>query len=196
MGIFSSNVSILPLGKALETCGKRHRFSSYKANVTRRWDVCIFPKAVLFVLFCGKGKILMQHCNREKVFHKGSIFSFKVIHPPQMPAFFCFPNIFHIVFHKKNSFGKGCGLAFDFCNNFHNLVVQAMVILNLCFNGLDIAVDRGVIPIQHFSNGRKGQIQHLADHIHRYVSGGPDIFGPSFAQNLLYGYVIFSGGNL
>ncbi len=98
---------------------------------------------------------MMQPCNKKKVFHKGSIFSSKVFFSQYKPAYFSFPKVFHKVFHKNLPFGKYCGLAFDFCDNFHNFVIKPVVVLNFRFNRLNIAVDSRMVSIQHFSNRRQ-----------------------------------------
>ena len=55
--------------------------------------------------------------------------------------------LFHRLFPKDMFLGKVCGLAFHFCDDFHNFVVQSVVGLDLRFNGLDIAVYGGMVPV-------------------------------------------------
>ena len=89
----------------------------------------------------------MQGCTKRTGFPQG-----EKIFPPTFSSHEDRPKnfyalLFHRLFPKDMFLGKVCGLAFHFCDDFHNFVVQSVVGLDLRFNGLDIAVYGGMVPV-------------------------------------------------
>lgn len=115
----------------------------------------VFHRRIYVRNLCGKGFRLMQGCTKRTRFPQGEknfsgSFSSRGDRPKNFYAL-----LFHRLFPKDMSLGKAFGLAFHFCDDFHNFIVQSVVGLDLRFNGLNIAVYGGMVPIQHFSDLRE-----------------------------------------